>query len=142
MLDAGCWILARRASIQHLTSSIYFQGGSMYLRGLFVCLLCLLAAIVGLSFLRGEAALAEKHYLYVASPGIRNYVEYGGVGILVFDVDQGHKWVKRIPTWEVPAGQPAENIKGIEASAKTAKIYVSTPRRVACFDLISERKVW
>lgn len=116
----------------------------MNLRGIFGCSLCLLAVIAGLALLRGkgETASAEKHYLYVASPGIRNYVEYGGVGILVFDIDQGHKWVKRIPTWEVPAGKPAENIKGIEASAKTAKIYISTPMRVACFDLISERKVW
>jgi hypothetical protein len=40
--------------------------------------------------------------LYVASPGIRNYVEYGGVGILVFDIDNGYKFVRRIPTWDVP----------------------------------------
>ncbi len=33
-------------------------------------------------------------------------------------------------------------MKGIEASEKTAKIYVSTPQRVACFDLLTEKKVW
>ena len=26
----------------------------------------------------------ERHLLYVAVPGVRNYVEHGGVGILVF----------------------------------------------------------
>src|SRR5690349_20455781 len=34
---------------------------------------------------------ASQHLLYVASPGIRNYVEYGGVGILAFDIDKGYK---------------------------------------------------
>src|SRR2546429_2950311 len=38
---------------------------------------------------------AEQHLLYVASPGVRNYVEYGGVGVLVFDVDKGYKFVRR-----------------------------------------------
>jgi hypothetical protein len=36
-------------------------------------------------------AAAEQQYLYVASAGTRNYVEYGGVGILVFDI--GHGWI-------------------------------------------------
>src|SRR5207245_1157407 len=36
--------------------------------------------------------------LYVAVPGVRNYLEYGGHGLLVFDVDHGHRFVKRIPT--------------------------------------------
>jgi DNA-binding beta-propeller fold protein YncE len=89
-----------------------------------------------------EAAIEEKHLLYVASPGIRNYVQYGGVGILVFDIKQGYKWIKRIPTWDVPEGRPAENIKGIAANSKTGKLYLSTPKRLACFDLISEKKVW
>src|SRR5215510_14735153 len=87
-------------------------------------------------------AAEEKHLLYVASPGIHNYVEYGGVGILVYDIAAGHKFVKRIPTWDAPEGKPAENVKGVAANAKTAKIYVSTPKRVACFDLGSEMKVW
>jgi DNA-binding beta-propeller fold protein YncE len=89
-----------------------------------------------------EAAAKTQHLLYVASPGIRNYVEFGGVGILVFDIDAGYKFVKRIPTWEYAAGQPAENVKGVVANAQTAKMYLSTPKRVACFDLLTEKKVW
>jgi DNA-binding beta-propeller fold protein YncE len=87
-------------------------------------------------------AARERHYLYVAEPGIRNYVEYGGVGILVYDIDNGYKFVKRIPTWDTPAGESPENVKGIAASAQTGKIYISTPKRLACFDLITEKKVW
>jgi hypothetical protein len=82
------------------------------------------------------------HRLYVAVPGIRNDLQYGGVGILVYDMDAAYKWIKRIPTWDVPPGQPAENVKGIAASATTGKLYVSTIKRVACFDFVTEKKVW
>jgi len=101
-----------------------------------------LSLIVVTGSIKRETVAQEKHLLYVASPGIRNYVEFGGVGILVYDVAAGHKFVKRIPTWEASEANPAENVKGVVANAKTAKIYVSTPKRVACFDLITEKKVW
>jgi len=84
----------------------------------------------------------ERHFLYVAAPGIRNYVEYGGVGILVYDMDKEHSFVKRIPTFQVPEGQAPENIKGIAAHAGTSRIYLSTPRRVAAFDLNTDDLVW
>src|SRR5205823_289544 len=88
------------------------------------------------------AAAKERHLIYVASPGIRNYVQYGGVGVLVFDADHGYKFVKRIPTWNVPAGKEAENVKGVAACAKTGKLYVSTPHRMAALDLLTEKIVW
>jgi hypothetical protein len=28
----------------------------------------------------------QRHLLYVATPGVRNYREYGGHGLLVFDI--------------------------------------------------------
>src|SRR5579871_2308997 len=88
------------------------------------------------------AAGAEHRYLYVAEPGIRNYVEYGGVGVLVFDIDNGYRFVKRIPTWDVPAGKEAENVKGIAANAATGKLYVTTVNRMGCFDIASGKKLW
>jgi YVTN family beta-propeller protein len=90
------------------------------------------------------AAAQEKRYLYAATPGIRNYLDYGGIGVLVFDIDNGHRFVKRIPTWALPAepGKEPENVKGIEASAKTGKLYVSTIKRVACIDLKTEKILW
>ena len=42
--------------------------------------------------------LGVKRYLYVAMPGIRNYLGYGGHCILVFDIDNNHRFVKRIQT--------------------------------------------
>src|SRR5688500_9246608 len=44
------------------------------------------------------SSYAETRLLYVAAPGIRNYLEYGGHGILVFNIDDGHKFVRRIPS--------------------------------------------
>ena len=114
----------------------------MRIRGLIVCLVSLLTCMAFAGPDKIPSTGKEKHLLYVAVPGIRNYVEYGGIGILVYDVDAGHKFVKRIPTWEMPAGQEPENVKGIAASAKTGKLYVSTTKRVACFDLVTEGKVW
>jgi len=84
----------------------------------------------------------EQHRLYVAVPGIRNDLQYGGVGLLVYDIDSGYKLIKRIPTWDILPGQAAENVKGIAANAMTGKLYVSTIKRVACFDLRTEEKIW
>src|ERR1700758_1394392 len=102
----------------------------------------LLAPVIFLQLGAAPTPEKEQHRLYVAVPGIRNDLQYGGIGILVYDIDAGYKFIKRIPTWDVPPGQGAENVKGIAASAKTGKLYVSTIKRVACFDLMTEKKVW
>src|SRR6476660_8072972 len=100
------------------------------------------AAVVVLPFAKLAKAAAERHLLYVAEPGIRNYVQYGGVGVLVYDISNNYKFVKRIPTWNVPAGQEPDNVKGIAASAKTGRLYVTTIKRLACIDLITDKIVW
>jgi DNA-binding beta-propeller fold protein YncE len=96
--------------------------------------------LVLLTFL--PALGAEQHLLYAASPGVRNYVEYGGVGIVVFDIDHGYKFVKRIATWDVPGGEDPDNVKGIAAGGRTGLVYVSTTKRLAAFDAASGRKLW
>jgi DNA-binding beta-propeller fold protein YncE len=85
---------------------------------------------------------ASQHLLYVASPGIRSYVEYGGVGILVFDIDKGYKFVRRISTWDVPEGKKPENVKGIAASAKTGRIYVTSLSRMIAIDAVTGESIW
>jgi hypothetical protein len=85
---------------------------------------------------------SERHFLYVAVPGIRNYLEYGGIGILVFDRDNGYRFVKRIPTFTLAPGEAAENIKGITANAQTGRLYLSTPMRLVAFDLTTETMLW
>ena len=67
------------------------------MRSLWLLPLCLLLGLA-------PVPDTEHHYLYVAEPGIRNYVEYGGVGVLVFDMDNGYRFVRRIPSEDVPAG--------------------------------------
>jgi DNA-binding beta-propeller fold protein YncE len=99
----------------------------------FLCAPILLAASLG---------AADQHLLYVANPGTRNYVEYGGVGISVFDIDNGYKFVRRIPTWDVPEGKQPENVKGVVASAQTGRIFVSSLNRMIAIDMISGKKIW
>jgi DNA-binding beta-propeller fold protein YncE len=83
----------------------------------------------------------DRHLLYVAVPGIRNYLEFGGAGILVFDMDKGHQLVKRIETPASEQPKP-ENIKGICASAATGKLYFSTPTKLYSLDLKTEKTLW
>src|SRR4051794_14903259 len=81
---------------------------------------------------------ASHRLLYVATPGIRNYLEYGGHGLVVFDMDDGHRLIKRIPTRGFDKkGQPL-NVKGVAANALTGRVYVSTTETVQCFDLVTE----
>ncbi len=69
-------------------------------------------------------------------------VEWGGKGILVYDIDDGHAFVKRIPSpFDDPAGK-VENIKGVCASASTRRLYVTSLSRLACLDLVTEKPVW
>src|ERR1051326_2097992 len=103
--------------------------------------LVLLEAACGLAA-SSDSKPAERKLLYVAEPGIRNYLEYGGHGVLVFDIDHGHAFVKRIPAAGLnESGQPL-NVKGVCANASTKRLYVSTTRTVTCFDLVSEKILW
>lgn len=87
-------------------------------------------------------AMAERHLLYVAVPGIRNYLERGGHGVLVFDLDRGHRFVKRIPARGLGADGKPLNVKGVVASAATGRLYVSTLQFVTCFDLRTDQIFW
>jgi DNA-binding beta-propeller fold protein YncE len=85
---------------------------------------------------------AVKRYLYVAAPGIRDYLGYGGHGILVFDIDNNHKFVKRIPMQGLhPNGKPS-NVKGIAVSISLNSIYVSTIESLQRIDLTTNKLVW
>ncbi len=114
----------------------------------------------------------EPHrYLYAALPGVGggSNLDYGGSGILVFDIDHGHRFVKRVPLPALPPAPPStragrgrgrggpgrggrggagrgnngpEAIKGIAANATTNRLYVSTSRRVLAFDLTTDKLLW
>lgn len=91
-----------------------------------------------------STALAKarvSRLLYVVCPGIRDYLEFGGAGILVFDIDDGHKFVKRIATDASKIAKP-QNIKGVVASATTKKLHFTTPQSLYCVDLLNEKTDW
>lgn len=100
------------------------------------------AAAATLPLAHLSAQPARQRRLYIAQPGIRNYQQYGGVGVLVYDSDRDYAFVRRIPTWEVPAGAAADNVKGVAASAATGRLWVSTIKRLACIDLATDRLLW
>ena len=49
-----------------------------------------LSALISLICLAFSSHAQSKRYLYVAVPGIRDYLGYGGHGILVFDSNNNH----------------------------------------------------
>ena len=102
----------------------------------------LLAPAAASSLTAQGLAIRKDRLLYVATPGIRNYEEYGGRGLLVFNIDDDYKFVKRFPLWDVPAGQKPENVKGIAASAKTGRVYVTSLNHMMALDAVSGKKLW
>jgi DNA-binding beta-propeller fold protein YncE len=102
----------------------------------------LLATTIILAALPLQSAESERRLLYVATPGIRNYLEYGGHGLLVFDIDHGHKFLKRIKTSGLDSEGKPLNVKGICASADNKRVYINTTRTMTCLDLVTEKIVW
>jgi DNA-binding beta-propeller fold protein YncE len=101
----------------------------------------LLTALVLAAAPPARAAGPERHFLYVAAPGIRDYLQFGGAGILVFDMDHVHAFVKRIDTPAARQKHP-ENMKGICACAATRRVYFTTPTKLYCLDLVREKTLW
>ena len=95
------------------------------------------AAILALAPLAyGQSPI--KRYLYASTPDGAQTEGRSGTGILVFDIDGGHKFVKRI---EVPIFK--EGGRGFTGNANTHCVYYSTTnRRLGCFDVESEKVVW
>lgn len=104
----------------------------------------ILALVLALSFGVDVKASSQPdgRFLYVAVPGIRNYLEFGGHGVLVYDIDRGHKLVRRIPAAGVDDNGKPVNVKGICASAATGRLYVSTIKTLTCFDLHTDKILW
>lgn len=99
--------------------------------------------LLTLLFFTAFAGLAQsKKYLYVAEPGVRNYLEYGGHGILVYDIDNNYKLVKRIKTGSYDAKNHPSNVKGVCVSLATQCIYVSTIKSLMCISLQSDQMLW
>jgi hypothetical protein len=108
---------------------------------------CLAASLVLLVTTFASAGQSDQpakpqRRLYVAVPGIRNYLEYGGHGLLIYDIDKGHRLIKRVPTAGLDAKGRPNNVKGICACARTKRVYISTIQQLMCLDLVSEKLLW
>jgi DNA-binding beta-propeller fold protein YncE len=96
-----------------------------------------------IGFLLSIATLASgqspmKRYLYISTPDAAQSNYRSGQGILIFDIDQGHKFVRRI---DIPAFR--EGLRGFTGNLKTHSAYFSTSNhRVGAFDLETEKIVW
>src|SRR6266446_5401304 len=101
----------------------------------------LLSVLILILPLTARADEKPRHLLYVVTPGIRNSLEYGGAGILVFDRDKDFAFVKRIAT-PASAQQKPENVKGVSACAATKRLYFSTLTHLYCLDLLSDKTLW
>ncbi len=89
--------------------------------------------------LPSTASAEDRRYLYLALPDAAQPEANGGrAGILIFDIDDGHKFVRRI---EVPGLR--EGLRGFTANAKTHCVYYSTTNHgLGRFDLESEKVIW
>lgn len=112
---------------------------NMFARYTLLSLLALASFLMGLN---KQVRAGERDYLLVATPGVRNYLEYGGHGLLVFDVSNDHRFVKRIPLAGTDKEGKPLNVKGICGSAATGRIYISTIRSLMCVDFASEKLLW
>ncbi len=88
------------------------------------------------------ATAHSQNYLFVACPGVRNYLEYGGHGLLVFDIENDHAFVKRIPLGGLDENGKPINIKGICGHAASGRIFVSTIKSLMCVDMVSGELLW
>jgi hypothetical protein len=118
------------------------QSRRGFLRSTLVAALCS-KGLIAAARAAATAEPAHRRLLYVAVPGIRDYLERGGHGVLVFDIDHGHTFVRRIPARGLgqPDGKPL-NVKGVAANAATGRLYVSTLQFLTCFDLRTDKILW
>jgi len=97
-----------------------------------------LAVLVWTGPSTASAEPPTKRYLYLSTPDGAQTEGRSGAGILIFDIDDGHKLVRRI---DIPIFQ--EGLRGFTGSAKTHCVYYSTTeRRLGCFDVEAEKVVW
>ena len=80
-----------------------------------------------------------KRYLYLSTPDAAQEVgRPDGAGVLIFDIDNGHEFVRRI---DIPIFE--EGIRGFTGSLETHSVYYSTTnRRLGAFDLETDKIVW
>lgn len=88
-----------------------------------------------------QAADSAVHrYLYLATPDGAQVESASGNGLLVFDIDDGFKFVRRIADTGMNV---AGGVRGLTGCLATHSLYYSTTsRRMGRFDLETDQVVW
>jgi hypothetical protein len=89
--------------------------------------------------LQAQAQGELKRYLYLSTPdAAQEQGQAAGSGILIFDIDGGHKLVRRI---DIP--EFSEGLRGFAANKNTHSAYFSTQGPgIGAFDLEAEEIIW
>ena len=95
-----------------------------------------------LSLAAGGTQAGTQRYLYVALPGSDDADRDRSIRILVFDIANAHRFVRRIPLWPAGGGDEAEAVRGTAVSARAGRLYVSTTKRLAAIDLNTDKVIW
>ena len=100
------------------------------------CLVLLVLVAVSNPLRAADTAL--HRYLYCATPDGAQPESASGEGLLVFDIDAGFKFVRRIANSNLTFGA-----RGLTGCLATHSLYYSTTdRRLGQFDLETEKVVW
>lgn len=98
-----------------------------------------IAALLGIIATVAQAADDSIHrFLYVATPDGAQMETRSGKGLLVFDIDAGFKFVRRITNDSFEAG-----VRGLTGCAATHSLYYSTSAQgMGRLDLETDKVVW
>ena len=116
------------------------QGGTIPAMRILAMAVAFLLATASLSFADSEVKDSKtKRYLYMSTPdGAQKIGRAEGAGIMIFDIDDGHKLVRRI---DIPIF--SEGLRGFAGNLKNHSVYYSsTNHRLGAFDLETEKVVW
>lgn len=98
----------------------------------------LVLALCALALRASSADDAVRRYLYAATPDGAQIESASGTGILVFDIDDGFKLVRRIEGPNLKGGT-----RGLTGSTEAkALFYSTTDRRMGRLDLETDKVVW
>ena len=102
-------------------------------------LLAIFSLLVFAPALQAQNQSETKRYLYLSTPDAAQVEgQAEGSGILIFDIDDGHKLVRRI---DIPIF--SEGLRGFAANAETHSAYFSTQNpRIGAFDLETDQITW
>lgn len=97
-----------------------------------------LAVLIGLASKSPAEEEKPHRYLYMATPDGAQGEGQSGSALLVFDIDDGHRFVKRIPIESLHWG-----VRGLTGCTATGCLYYSTSNMtLGCFDVAEEKVIW